>query len=231
MSKVTLDQLGEWTRKVRGYVPQQEIVKPGEFPEVRYGTLDQNQRYTNIQATKEQLFDMEGLQPKLDTYGNLTGDDKYAFRDTEPDLDAYLDWYGAQMRANPDLSQLINPDYQANLGSYVNERDGANDVTRYAVANLDRMIRQIGGRQGHNFGGGSPFIPNAPAGAAPQQGLSMKLLSSRAQGELKKRWANPRFFLSKDVYGELFALYRKYRQGAQSFEQWLLLFQQMVGGR
>jgi murein DD-endopeptidase MepM/ murein hydrolase activator NlpD len=231
LKAVTLDELGEWAVKTRGYVPQQEILKPGDFPEVRYGTADQNQRYTNIYATRDQLFDMESLNPKLAAYSNLTQDEKYATRDVDAELDGYLDWYGAQMRANPDLSQLINPDYQASTGAYVNERDGANDVTRYAVQNLDRMIRQIGGRQGRNFGGGNPFIPNAPAGAAPQQGLSMKLLSSRAQGELKKRWANPRFFLSKDVYGELFALYRKYRQGAQSFEQWLLLFQQMVGGR
>jgi murein DD-endopeptidase MepM/ murein hydrolase activator NlpD len=232
---VTLDQLGEWVRKTRGYVPQQPIIEVGQFPEVRYGTLDQNQRYGAINESAEQLFDMDALRPKLDTYSNLTGDDKYAYRDTVPDLDAYLDWYGQQFRDNPDLSKLLNPEYAAAGNAYVNERDGANDVTRYAVANMERMVRQIGGRNargGASRGTTSPFVPNAPAGQqSPTAPLSLKLLSVRAQNEVKQRWANPRFFLSKDVYGELFGLYRKYRQGAQSFEQWLMLFQQMAGGR
>jgi hypothetical protein len=234
VANVTLDQLGEWVVKVRGYVPQQEMLKPGEFPEVRYGTPDQSARYENIQTTKDQLFDMDALGPKLDAYSQLDQDAKRAYRDTFKDVDAYLDWYGAQMRANPDLSQLINPDFQAFTGSYVNTRDGANDVTRYAVSNLENMIRRIGGRNargGASRGTTSPFVPNAPAGQTPDAPLSIKLLTSRAQGELKQKWANPRFFLSKDVYGELFALYRKYRMGAQSFEQWLTLFQQMAGGR
>jgi hypothetical protein len=234
VSAVTLDQLGEWVVKVRGYVPQQEMLKPGEFPEVRYATPDQSARYETIQNTKEQLFDMDALGPKLDAYSQLDQDAKRAYRDTFKDVDAYLDWYGAQMRANPDLSQLINPDFQAFTGSYVNTRDGANDVTRYAVSNLENMIRRIGGRNargGASRGTTSPFVPNAPAGQTPDAPLSIKLLTSRAQGELKQKWANPRFFLSKDVYGELFALYRKYRMGAQSFEQWLTLFQQMAGGR
>jgi hypothetical protein len=233
VANVTLDELGEWVVKVRGYVPQQELLKPGEFPEVRYATPDQSARYENIQNTKEQLFDMDALGPKLDAYSQLDQDAKRAYRDTFKDVDAYLDWYGAQMRANPDLSKLINPDFQAFTGSYVNERDGANDVTRYAVSNLENMIRRIGGRNargGASRGTTSPFDPNAPAGQTNAP-LSMKLLTSRAQGELKQKWANPRFFLSKDVYGELFALYRKYRMGAQSFEQWLTLFQQMAGGR
>jgi murein DD-endopeptidase MepM/ murein hydrolase activator NlpD len=232
---VTLDQLGEWVRKTRGYVPQQPIIEVGQFPEVRYGTLDQNQRYGAINESAEQLFDMDALGPKLNTYSNLTGDDKYAYRDTVPDLDAYLDWYGQQFRDNPDLSKLLNPEYAAAGNAYVNTRDGANDVTRYAVANMERMVRQIGGRNargGASRGTTSPFVPNAPAGQQPPTApLSLKLLSVRAQNEVKQRWANPRFFLSKDVYGELFGLYRKYRQGAQSFDQWLLLFQQMAGGR
>jgi hypothetical protein len=216
---VTLDQLGEWVRKTRGYVPQQPIIEVGQFPEVRYGTLDQNQRYGAINESAEQLFDMDALRPKLDTYSNLTGDDKYAYRDTVPDLDAYLDWYGQQFRDNPDLSKLLNPEYAAAGNAYVNERDGANDVTRYAVANMERMVRQIGGRNargGASRGTTNPFTPagtGAPTGKPP-------VLSTKAKQALAQRRKNPQYFIPRDVFEELLAYFRA--SGIRGgFQQWL----------
>jgi hypothetical protein len=214
MEAVTLDQLGEWTRKVRGYVPQQDILKVGDFPEVRYGSLDQNERYTGIQDTRDQLFDMDALGPKLDAYSNLSKEDKRAYRDVTPDVDAYLDWYGAQMRANPDISQLINPEYQAFTGSYVNERDAANDITRYTVANLENMVRRIGGRNARGGGGGgrNPTAPTLPPGSKPPT------LSKKAQAALQQRRKNPRYFIPRDVFEELLAYFRA--SGIQGGFQW-----------
>jgi hypothetical protein len=216
VDSVTLDQLGEWVVKVRGYVPQQEMLKPGVFPEVRYGTLDQNERYTRIQDTKEQLFDMDALGPKLDAYSQLDQDAKRAYRDTFKDVDAYLDWYGKQMRDNPDLSKLINPDYQSNVGSYVNARDGANDVTRYTVQNLENMVRRIGGRNARGGGGGGGgFNPNAPP-----PNSKPPVLSKKAKAAILARRKDSRYFIPRDVFDELIAYFRA--SGIRGgFQQWL----------
>lgn len=201
MSRVTLDQLGEWARKARGYVPQQDILKVGDFPEVRYGTADQNARYGAMGDERDALFDMESLSPKLDTYHNLAKDDARAYRDVTPDLDAYLDWYGANMRSNPDIAQLLNPDYQQAAGNYVNTQAANNAVTRYAVQNLDNMIRRIGGRQGR--GGGASSLPGVtPPNSKPPT------LSNKAKQALAQKAQNPGYFIPRDVYEELLAMYR-----------------------
>lgn len=212
LTNVTLDQLGEWTRRIRGYVPQQDILQVGDFPEVRYGTLDQNERYNNIAAQRDRLFNMDVIAPKLDTYHNLSKDDARAYRDIQTDLDAYLDWYGKSMRDNPDIAKLLNPEYQAFTGSYVNTRDAANDVTRYTVANLENMIRRIGGRQGRGGGG---FNPNPlPPNAKPP------VLSNKAKQAILAKRKDPQYFIPREVFEELLAYFRTLgiRGG---FQQWL----------
>ncbi len=222
-SKVSLEQMGEWVRRLRGYVPQQSIAKIGDAPGVQYATADQSARYQKFLDQKDALFNKDQLNSELDLYGQLaTTADKQAFKATHPLTASYLSWYGAFMRANPDISKIINPDFQAHASSTLNQRYTENQISKLAVSNLTKLVRNIGdnGRARHG-GGGSSYRPTVP--------FSLSLLNSRQRQVLSILKQNPRYRIPKDVNGSLYALWKKYGRGmnAPSFAVFLQLIAQM----
>lgn len=216
-SKISLDQAATWVKQMRGYVPQQEIAKAGDAPEVKYATPEQSQRYAAFQEQRDRLFDMDVLGPKLDAYNQIPKDDtarRRLARAADPMVAAYLSFYGNWMDANPDIAALINPDAQKYLASAVNSRSVENSVNKMAISALERLAYQIGGRNRPGAGGRT---------AAATAQLDMKLLTPQIRSELARRKANPRYRISDGVFAQLLNLYRKYRMGARSFNDWLVL--------
>jgi hypothetical protein len=214
-AQVSLEELATWVQQVRGYMPQQEIVKPGDAPEVQYATPDQSARYGAFKERTEALFNMDEIGLKLDTYHTLSPEQKRAFRAVYKDVDAYLKYYGDFMRANPDISQIMNPDFQRqafNLDSTYT----TNSLTRSVAAGLNRMAQQIGSRRTRGGGGGGGFNRTLPPSA----------LSTRMRQALKLRKSNPRYRIPNAIFAELLGLYRRYRNGARTFNEWLAIAMQ-----
>jgi hypothetical protein len=218
-ANVSIEQMAQWVKYMRGYTPQSELTpKIGNIPQISFAPPEQASRYQNISDTQTNLFNMDALQPKLDTYGRLTPTEKRAYRGVNPDVDAYFKWYGAQMRSNPDIDRLIHPDREPFVSNYdpqaLNTR-----LTNRIASNLDYMARRIGDTYARPGRGGSdarrnPMNPNAPAPAAPMR------LSSKVQQALQQKKLNAGYYIPRDVYQELLSLFRIYGNG-QTFNQWL----------
>lgn len=222
----TIDQLGSWVKTLRGYVPQSSLAPlvPNP-PQFTNATPNQSARYQNILDQQTRYFgDLSQLQPKLDAYSRLSATDKRAYRAVNADVDTYFRWYAAQMKANPDLDKLLHPDYVATKYP-ADTQAGTNSVIRQTQSLLSKQVYRIGDASTRRYH--APSGAKGATGAGKVSGkLSLSLLSPQAQKELQKKWADPKYFLSKASFGELFALYRKYRGKAQSFNQWLTLWQQ-----
>lgn len=222
---LTVEQVAAFVKYVRGYLPESKLTPQiGAIPQAQISDPQQSYRYQAMLDEQNRLFNLDAMQPKLDTYQTLSANDKRAYRAVNKDVDAYFKWYAAQMRANPDLDALIHPDREPFAPYPVNTQGATNSVIRQATSNLDYMARKIGDTYPRRF-----HAKGGRQGGAPSVPLSLKLLSPRAQAALKKKWADPSYFLDKDSYGELYGLYRKYRNGSQSFSQWLMWWQQQGG--
>ncbi len=212
VSQITLDQLGEWVRRARAYVPTQDTLKVGDFPEVRSASLDQNTRYGNITAARDSLFNMDALSPKLDAYHNMSTEDKRGYKAVNADLNAYLSWYAKTMDANPDIARLISPAGQQKAFA-VDTRNTTNFATAQVLANVNRMVNTIGDGRARRFN------PGRSAGSV-NTGAGTKPLSNKAKGAIRARKTNPRYQISRDVFEELLAYFRAHVTG-MSFQQWL----------
>jgi hypothetical protein len=223
-SKLTLEQAATWVKQMRGYIPQQEVVSPKNLPPLEHASADQSQRYDTFVSGRDSAFNMDALQPKLDEYSRLDATQKKQYRVLHPDVDAFYKYYASFMNANPDISKLISPEYQARAFK-LDQFAYQNSLRQQSANAIQYMAQRIGGRGGRGGGGGG--TTRTMGGRTPTPTFSPNLISARVLGHLRQKWADPSYFIPADVSGQLFSLYRQYRlaMGAQSYAQWIAMLQ------
>ncbi len=211
---ITIDRMAQWVKTLRGYLPESQLTPTvGNLPQVQVSAQNQSARYQKIQDEQARLFNLDAMQPKLDTYNRLSTNDKRSYRAVNPEVDAYLRWYGQQMQANPDLDKLIHP----NRAPF-NSTAGSNE---YAMQSAMRELNANLSKMAFKIGDGSARRYHAPNGAVGKATGALPQLSPKVKQALSAKKRNPQYFLPRDVYTELLSLFRQDNNGIPHFATWL----------
>lgn len=210
---VTLEKAAEWVKYLRGYLPEAEQTpKVGALNQIQFAPPDLSAAYQTMQDEQKALFNLDAMQPRMDARAKMTPNEKRAFDAVNPDIAAYMKWYGQKMRDNPALAQLLNPDRQQQYATQYNQQSTNNYLTNQVVKNLNRMVSRLDDTRPRRFN---------PSG----QQNKPRPLSRAAVMAIQQKRANPNYYIPRAAYRELVAAFKA--SGLRmSFEQWLQMMMQ-----